>query len=247
MTLYNRYISGQTEEVYNDMLALGKEAFSPALQSDIDHVLTELFNRVAYNLNIIYTELKNINYLFKTEFNYNFERPLHQPLPDTSVLLDKLDNAVKPFGFVPLSLKYFYKIVGGVNFVWDYDTNEDFIWELADPIQIASLDAIVETVTGEYWREEMQEIVEEDELPYLELSADDLHKDNVSGGPPYSLEIATHPSVDGLFFNEPNNSTFINYLRICFNNCGFPLIRRPDCNNDYQVFFDKVKPLLQAI
>jgi len=168
-------------------------------------------------------------------------------LPGTSVLLDKLEKNVKPFGFVPLSLKYFYKIVGGVNFVWDYETNEDFMWQLADPIQIASLDAVVDTVTGKYWREEMQEIVEEGDPPCLELSADDLHKDNISGGPPYSLEITTHPSVDGLFLNESNNTTFINYLRICIDNCGFPSIRRPDCDNDYQAFFDKIKPLLKPI
>lgn len=247
MTLYDRYISGQTEQVCQEMLELGKEAFTTAYRSDIDHILTALFNRVADNLNITYAELKNINYLFKTEIRYNFERPLHKPLPETNVLLDKLEKAVKPFGFVPLSLTYFYKIVGGVNFVWDYDTNEDFIWQLADPIQIASLDAVVDTVTSKYWREEMQEIVDEGETPYLELSADHLHKDNISGGPPYSLEITTHPSVDGLFLNEPNNTTFINYLRICIDNCGFPSIRRADCDNDYQAFFGKVKPLLKPI
>jgi len=245
MTLYEKYISGQTEQAYNDMLGLGKEAFSPGCKDDVEQVLTELFTRVAYNLDIIYAELKNINYLFKTEFNYNFERPLHKPLPNTGDLLGKLDKAVTPFGFVPLSLKYFYKIVGGVNFAWDYDTNEDFIWDLADPIQITSLDAVVETVTEEYWREEMEEIIEEGEPAYLELSADDLHKDNVSGGPPYSLEITANPAVDGLFLNEPNNTTFVNYLRICFDNCGFSLIRRPDCNNYYQAFFDKVKPQLK--
>jgi hypothetical protein len=247
MTLYDRYISGQTEQVYQHILALEKEAFSPAYQNDIDQVLTELFNRVAYNLNIIYAELKTINYLFKTEFKYNFERPLHKPLPETSVLLEKLDKAVNPFGFVPLSLKYFYEIVGGVNFVWDYDTNESFMWQLADPIQIASLDAVVDTVTGKYWHKELREIVAEEEIPYLELSADDLHKDNISGGPPYSLEITKHPSVDSLFINEPNNTTFIDYLRICIDNCGFPSIGRPDCHNDYQAFFDKIKPLLKPI
>lgn len=247
MTLYDRYISGQTEQVCQHMLALGKEAFSSANQSDIDEVLTELFSRAAYNLNIIYSELKSINYLFKTEFKYNFERPLHKPLQETRVLLDRLDKAVKPFGFIPLSLKYFYNIVGGVNFAWDYETNEDFIWQLADPIQIASLDAVVDTVTGKYWREEMQEIMNEGETPYLELSADDLHKDNISGGPPYSLEITKHPSVDSLFLNEPSNATFINYLRICIDNCGFPSIQRPDCDNDYQAFFDNVKPLLKPL
>ena len=247
MTFYDRYISGQTEQVCQEILTLEKEAFSNAYWSDVDHVLRELFSRVADNLNIIYAELKSIDYLFKAEVKYNFERPLHKPLSETNVLLDKLDKAVEPFGFVPFSLKYFYKIVGGVNFVWDYDTNENFIWQLADPIQIASLDAVVDTVTGKYWHEEMGDIVAEGEIPYLELSADDLHKDNISGGPPYALDITRHPSFDTLFLNEPNNTTFINYLRICIDNCGFPSIRRPDCDNDYQAFFGKIKPLLKPI
>lgn len=247
MTLYDRYISGQTEQVYQDILALGQTAFSQPYLSDIDRVLTETFQRVSYNLDIIYDELKSINYLFKTDFKHNFERPLHKPLPDTGILLNKLDKAVKSFGFVPLSLKYFYKIVGSVNFVWDYETSDDFMWELADPIQVASLDAVVETVTGEYWSEEMQEFANDEDISYLELAADDLHKDNISGDGPYSLEITKQQSVDGLFLNEPNNTTFINYLRICFDNCGFPGVARPDLNNDYQAFFDKVKPQLKLI
>jgi hypothetical protein len=95
---------------------LGQDAFLPASLQDIEKVLTEIFQRIAYNLDIIYSELKNINYLFRTEFEYNFQRPLGKPLPDTEQLLVKLENAVRPFGFVPLSLKMFYRIVGACNF-----------------------------------------------------------------------------------------------------------------------------------
>jgi hypothetical protein len=249
MTLYDRYINGQTEQVYQDIYALGQDAFLPANLPDIEKVLTETFQRVAYNLDIIYRELKNINYLFKAEPKYNFEKPLHKPLLDTKNLLEKLDNAVKPFGFVPLSLKYFYQIVGSVNFVWDYETNEDFIWEMADPIQIASLDAVVETVTDEWWSEDMQLYVDDENVgtAFLDLAADDLHKDNVSGGQAYAIQITNQPSIDSNFMNEPNATNFINYLRICFAYCGFPGIARPDTGNDYKAFFDKVKPQLKSI
>src|SRR5688500_2190430 len=111
MTFYDRYINGQTQQVYQDIYALGQDAFSPTNLPDIEQVLTETFQRVAFNLDIIYAELKNINYLFKTEYKFNFERPLHKPLPDTGLLLKKLDTAVESYGFVPLSLKFFYKIV----------------------------------------------------------------------------------------------------------------------------------------
>lgn len=249
MTLYDRYINGETEEVYQEIYALGQEAFLPTNLPEIEKVMTETFQRVAYNLDIIYKELKSVNYLFKENPKYNFEKPLHKPLPDTELLLEQLDNAVKPFGFIPLSLKFFYKIVGGVNFVWDYETNEDFMWEMADPIQIASLDSAVEEVTYEYWEEEIQQYVDDEEFgcAFLNLSADDLHKDNVSGGQAYAIKITNEPTIDSIFMNEPNDTTFINYLRICFEYCGFPSITRPDMNNDYQTFFDKVKPKLKQI
>jgi hypothetical protein len=249
MTLYDRYINGETEEVYQDIYALGQDAFLPTNLPEIEKVLTETFQRVGYNLDIIYKELKSVNYLFKENPEYNFEKPLHKPLPNTELLLEQLDNAVKPFGFVPLSLKFFYKIVGGVNFVWDYETNENFMWAMADPIQIASLDAVVETVTDEYWEEDIQQYVVDENFgsAFLDLSADDLHKDNVSGGEAYAIKITNEPTIDSNFMNEPNDTTFINYLRICFEYCGFPGIARPDMNNDYQTFFDKVKPKLKLI
>jgi hypothetical protein len=159
MTLYDRYLNGQTEQVYQEIYALGQDAFLPDYLTDIEKVLTETFQRVSYNLDIIYKELKEIKYLFKTNPVNNYEKPLHKPLPDTGFLIQQLDNAVKSFGYFPLSLKYFYKIVGGVNFVWDYETNEDFMWDMADPIQIASLDAVVETVTHKYWEEDIQQYV----------------------------------------------------------------------------------------
>ncbi len=188
MTLYARYINGQTEQVYKDIYTLGQDAFLPTNLPDIEKVLTETFERVVYNFDIIYSELKHINYLFRSEPKYNFERPLHKPLSNTNILLEKLDNAVRPFGFVPLSLKFFYKIVGGVNFVWDYKTNVDFMWEMADPIQITSLDAVVQEVTDEWWQEYILPYIDDENFgnAFLNLAADYLHKDNISGGQAYT-------------------------------------------------------------
>ena len=81
----------------------------------------------------------------------------------------------------------------------------------------------------------------------LQLSADYLHKDNISGGPAYSLLITEKPSSDGQFLNEEHATSFINYLRICFDNCGFSRITNPEYDNDYQSFFAKVIPLLKPI
>jgi len=247
MTLFDRYISGQREQVYQDIYALGEDAFLPDNLPDIEKVLIETFQRVAYNLDIIYSELKNIDYCFKTKFKYNFERPLIKPLADTEQLLANLEDALRPFGFVPLSLKMFYKIVGACNFAWDYETNEDYIWLYADPIQIDSLDGIVSEITNEFSFIEMKEYYEEDGYISLPISADYFHKDNTSGGPPYSLKITEQQSVDADFLYEEHDTTFIDYLRICFDNCGFSRITNPESNNNYQAFFDNVKPQLKPI
>jgi hypothetical protein len=247
MTLYDRYISGQTEQVYQDIHALGQDAFLPTNLPDIEKVLTETFQRVGYNLGIIYSELKNIGYLFRTEFDYNFQRPIGKPSANTKQLLRKLESVVRPFGFVPLSLKMFYKIVGACNFGWDYNTNEEYIWQYADPIQIFSLDDVVSELTSEDFLSDLQKYYEEDGFVSLQLSADYFHKDNTSGGPAYSLKITNRQSVDAEFLNEEHNTTFINYLRICFDNCGFSRITNPENDNDYKTFFDKVKPQLKPI
>jgi hypothetical protein len=246
---YDRYINGQTKQVYQEIQDLGQDAFLPNNLPEIEKVLTETFERVAYNLHIIYNELKQMDYLFKANPKHNFEKPLHKPLANTSILLEKIASAVEPYGYVPLSLQYFYKIVGGVNFVWDYEINEDFIWQMADPIQVASIDSVEQELSDKYWREDMQQYVEDENFgtAFIDLAADDLHKDNVSGGQAYAIQITKEPSIDCHFMNEPNDTTFINYLRICFEFCGFPSITRPDMNNDYQAFFEKVKPLLKPI
>ena len=247
MTFYERLIAGETETVYADIEKLGEAAFLPSNYLDIDKVLNETFERVRFNLNVIYKELFAINYCFKTEFDCNSDKPLMKPLARTEKLLAELDSSMKPFGFIPLSLKTFYKVIGSCNFAWDYETNEDILWRYADPIQITSLNDLVEEVTSEDFLSDLKEYLEGDGYVSLELSADYYTKDNVSGGLPYSIKLTDKPSIDAPFLYEEHDTTFINYLRICFENCGFSRMNNPDKINDYQYFFDKVKPQLKKI
>ena len=240
MTLLEQYKNGEMKKVYAEIQKLGQAAFLPENFSEVESVLIETFERVAYNLEVIFNELKEIGYIF-------FDRPFHKPLPDTEKLLEKLDNAVKDYGYVPLSLRYFYKIVGGVDFAWNYEVEQNVLWELADPLQIYSLDETVSYVTRADWKEEILDYVdnEDSSFAFLELSADDLHKDNISGGNPYYLKITEKPTVDSDFVNEPHQTTtFIDYLRICFDYCGFP---GNSDNDSYREFATRVRPKLKQI
>ena len=250
MNFYNRYIRGEDgRSIYDDIDDLGPEAFTDKHFDDVQKVMVETFNRVAFNLGVIYSELKNINYAFKTEFQTNSDKPLLAPLPNTDELLYKLDSETKDFGQIPYSLMLFYKIVGSCNFGWDYEKRPDLIWQYADPIQIISLDDLVAYVSDDDWKEYLNEILEDDDSQYpcIELAADYYHKDNVSGGAPYSIHLTEEQCIDSLFLNEPNETTFINYLRICMENCGFSKITEPENKNDYKAFFEKVKPQLKKI
>jgi len=227
---------------------MGVQAFEENNFIEIDKILKHFFKTVRTNLNIIFSELNQQNYLFKKEYKCNSDKPFCAPLSNVNELLLQLDEAVKPFGHVPLSLKYFYKIVGSVNFTWDYESDENIRWELSDPIQIISLDDLVEIVSTNDWQEEIQEYVNDKEFgnAFLELSADYYHKDNISGGAAYSVQITKEKTVDSLFLNEPNQTSFLNYLRINLNTCGFS--RTPFSNNkEFQSFINSVKPKLQAI
>jgi hypothetical protein len=247
MTFLHRYQNGETTEVYSDITRLGKAAFSKEHLTDVEAVVTETMKRVTHNLVTIYDELNRINYNFKPTIRYNFEAPLNKPIAETDKLLDQLEMMVKPVGSVPLSLKLFYKVVGSCNFAWDYETKKNEYWPYSDPIQIAPLDALVQEVQDEYWLDEMTESMNDDGTAYLALSADYLHKDNVSGGPAYAIELPAGPSVDGKLLNEEHQTTLINYLRIVFENCGFGRTRDIEHLVTFSSFRDNVSPKLLRI
>jgi len=84
-------------------------------------------------------------------------------------------------------------------------------------------------------------------VAFLELAADVYHKDNISGGSAYALSITENPAVDSILLNEPNETTFINYLRICFDYGGFPGLAGTDYPDSYRAFLQVVQPKLKKI
>jgi hypothetical protein len=231
MTLYNRYINGETETVYDNIFELGENAFLEINFVDIEKVLTETFKRVAYNLDIIYKELLNRNYSFVRNIKHDWQQPLLDPDPNTEKLLAEIKYKTKDCGHLPLSLEYFYRIVGSCNFCWDWGTNPDIPWEGADPIEIPPLKDILEMVYNDYDNEDIL------------IAGDYLQKDNVSGSC-YNIELTKKPSVDSLFIGW--DVPFIEYLRVTFEQCGFS--RANECNYaTLNSFCKSVRPKLQKI
>jgi len=225
MTLSDRYLKGETQAVYEGIYALGEIAFDPAIFPQIDKVLRTTFHRAAFNIAVIYKGLQDIDYQFLSS------HPITAPDPNTELLLQELKQRFQGSGHIPLSLEYFYRIVGSCYLTWDWKNKPDIPWVGADPLQMPTLNELLDMTSGGIGNYD------------LLLSADNLQKDNISGDC-YCLEITPYPAIDSLF--ESWDIPFIEYLRITFNNCGFAMADRCDYE-DLQEFCKSVRPLLKPL
>jgi hypothetical protein len=238
MNLLEKYFQGNTIQVYQEIERMSQNAFENDILPEVEAVLTETMRRVSYNLDLIYRALVDEKYCFKRSPRYDFEYPLLRPKSGVQDSILKLDGTVEGIGYVPLSLKFFYTIVGSCNFAWDYDSKEEIPWEGADPIQINPIDDVLS---------EAGQIEFDDQQPGLQISADYYHKDNISGGPPYSVELTETPQVDSRLLDEEHGTTFIGYLRMAMENCGFTRAYAVSDLPDFLNFCNRVKPLIKPI
>jgi hypothetical protein len=129
-------------------------------------------------------------------------------------LLDELERLVGP---IPLSLHGWYENVGAVNLMGTHSSWPQGTADLMpDPLVIDPLDIVLtdarERLADPEWGTE--------ETRCLYVASDDYHKENISGGPPYSLLMQAAADAPLLF--EWHNTTFVDYLRQAFRWGGFP-------------------------
>jgi len=223
MNYYNRFIEGEYKEVHNEILNLGETAFNNENLIEVEKVYEETFNRVKFNINCIYQELEKINYLFYPQVIENWKNKNEEFHDERKKQIGILQEGIKKYGFIPLSLKYFYKIIGEVNFCWNFKLDERILWWESDPFQLESISERIEEVFDENWEEfyTMQMKYFKIETGYVDISEDYLQKNGMSGGHGYSIKLSENPSTDEKMINIGFETTFINYLRVIFNNCGF--------------------------
>lgn len=85
--------------------------------------------------------------------------------------------------------------------------------------------------TGALWISESRDPFE------LQLAPDYLHKANISGGVPYSVQLP-FSGIDPIFANERHKLPFVDYLRLCFRWGGFPLLETYHGRDDVKSFVD---------
>lgn len=231
MTLFERYLNGEHEAVYDELYTLREEVLSPGNFLQADMILTETFKRAWFNLNEIHKELRAINYQFIANPEFDWQRPLTPPAYNAKKSVAELQEKVSHMGHIPLSLQYFYRQIGSCNFCWDWETVPDILWEGSDPIDIPPVKELIDLIDEEFEEEE------------IFICGDVLHKDNISGTS-YTLELTERPAVDSLFHGH--NIPFVAYLRRTFYNCGFTLADECDYHG-LNTFCERVRPRLLPI
>lgn len=218
----DRYLSGEHEQVWRDLVALGEAALGNDHAADALAVAYETMHRVQANARTIADRLRAIGYRFVYPGSsgglFGLGRPKeHQPVvpapADVRATLAELEEAAD--GPIPLSLRAFFEVVGEINFNGDHPAlapkNSDLT---ADPLMVCSAEdalAMVESMDRD-----------EDDPLLIDFAPDALHKANISGGAPYSIQV---PQVvaDGRVEDEPHDVTFVEYLRIAILGWGgFP-------------------------
>lgn len=164
---------------------------------------------------------------------YRFKRPtavFPGPEPGTEEAIERIEREV---GKLPLALKTFWRVVGSVDFTAHYRTWRpvEYPWagcEYPDPLVVYPPSAAIAEL--EEFLDDREERMRCDFPYFVPIAPDDAHKDNVSGGMWYNMDV---PAVadDPPLNDERHRTTFVSYLELAVRWGGFPgLDRCPEHN-----------------
>jgi hypothetical protein len=217
MDYLQRYLEGEFEQVWSDLQALGPAIWHEPHYSAACAVAAETMRRVRRNCELIVARLYGEGYIFGrypdgSDGYYGTGGPLVTPTPETKAAHARVEARVGP---LPLSLAAFWREVGSVDLVGMPPS-----WPaLLDPLVVYGPDAAIEDI--EAWDEDWSDGYAPAGFE-VGLAPDDLHKDNISGGPPYSVALPD-PSADFKLLNERHGLLFVPYLRLAILRWGgFP-------------------------
>ena len=210
-----RYVGGQYESVWEEVVGLGPRASDPAFASDVDALARETMRRALRNIEALKSLLPSIG--------WRFHFPMSGPPTDYCVhappgrdVQEKIAELEALCGPLPASLRAWWAVVGTVCFMREpvHDQEEP----LPDPLVVAPIESVIEEFHEWASDPERRRVEPRFRAP---LAPDELHKDDISGGAPYELELPSS-AADGVLLNEWHNATFVGYLREAFRWAGLP-------------------------
>jgi hypothetical protein len=233
-TYLERYLSGEYEPVWADLVALGKRVRDEPLAADAWAVACETMQRVRRNVEALIPRLSALGYRFGDGL-FPFAPidaealpgpPLLPPAWDAAERIAALEGLVGP---LPLSVRAFYQIVGAVNLVgWHPDWPNEYS---PDPLYIYPLHVQLD-MCGDWRRRDCfaPAHAEWAANPVLLTVAPDYDVKYGVEGDVYEMQVP-NSGIDGLLLGERHSTTFVNYLRICCRWAGLPgLDRLPDAS-----------------
>lgn len=204
LPLFDRYVAGDYEKVWDELIALGPAARSDPHAADALAVAYETMRRVEINVREVTTRLRGLGYRFA------YEADVHDP-PGPSIRR-QIARLEKKVGAIPLSLRAFYEVVGTVNWMGEHAGIAPRDSSVApDPLVVYPIEAALADGDDSF----------EDGEGCIVIAPDDLHKSNTSGGEPYEIAIP-ELGADGKLLNERHDLYFVAYLRMVFRFGGFP-------------------------
>ncbi len=213
----------ENSRVWAELTSLGADIRQEPLYSDARAVARETMTRARHNVSNLVERLKTIG--------YRYIEPDEIWVPPDQSSIAQLDDFEQRFGWLPLSLRMWYEIVGSVNFMGShpilcryYSFDLPSLPSLpiyADPLVIDPLARYPQSYYVNLVYDETGEEI--DEPPYtIWLAPDAVHKADQSGGGPTQI-MFPNPAIDApLISDDWDGTLFVSYLRTCFQWGGFP-------------------------
>jgi hypothetical protein len=197
-----RYQAGEHEQVWAELLSLGDKVREATVLPDAVAVVRETMRRCRENIERLFSRLRIMGYEFKF--------PDEAFVPPVESVFEQIAAIEDHVGPIPLSLCAWYEVVGSVNFMGSHPQ-----WRghhvYPDPLVVSPSNYILAYDEENWYRERYS----------LEIAPDYYHKENVSGGPPYTISLP-NAAIDAPLEYEWHETTFVNYLRLSFQWGGFP-------------------------
>lgn len=229
----DRYLAGEHEQVWDELMALGAAVRDEPLYSDALAVARETMRRAKYNVETIVARLKENGYLFAYPDSIYVASG-----SNVQTLLDEREEKVGP---IPISLRAWYEIISEV-----YLNGTHPNWRICADYSLCSGFAFFRSKFYEGRELEIERILYK--KPFARIATFEMtthfvqlygepvwrgkagitifeDEETTNGGFPGSSEIiAPDPSIDGTFSQPERNiaPTFVGYLRKCFEWGGFP-------------------------
>jgi hypothetical protein len=219
-TLLSRYKAGEFQAVWREIREVG--AVGEDFRQEVIEVAVATMQRVAQNADLISGRLKAQGW---KPLSGDLVGLRTQPTASDDQVIRRIEDISG--ALLPPSLLAFWKHVGGINWVWDYRTEEEAP-DLGVGLRLAEMDPLcvdppcAMQYLFEEWEEQKNQPDPDLVDPFrIDLAPDYLHKANISGGAPYCIVVPC-TAADPIFADERHKLPFIDYLRLAFRWAGFP-------------------------